>query len=73
MRAHRILELADPETVRWRAICVDCDAENTELRRRSEAIIWQVEHGMATDYEHEVYLLAVFRMRGGEGALGIFS
>ncbi len=73
MRAHGVLRLADPETVRWRALCVDCEAQSAEVRGRSEAVIWQIDHGLATNYEHEVYLVAVFRMRGGEGRFGIFS
>ena len=72
-RAYRVLRLADPQSVRWRALCAGCEAESAEVPRHSEAVIWLVEHGLATHHEHEVMLLAVFRLQGGEGTFGIVS
>ncbi len=52
---------------------MDCEAQSAEVRGRTDAVIWQIDHGLATKYEHEVYLLATFKMPGDSGAFGVFS
>ncbi len=44
LRAHRVLQLADPATVRWWAVCADCAAESGELPEGSTAELWQSYH-----------------------------
>ncbi len=72
LRAHRVLQLADPATVRWWAFCADCAAESGEVSEGSTAELWQSYHARATQLQHEVFLLAVFRLQGGEGTFGVF-
>ncbi len=41
MRAHRVLQLAAPETVRWRALSADCDTASAETPARGHVVVWQ--------------------------------
>ncbi len=70
--AREVLRHADPKRVRWRALCQDCSAESDELERRQRAEVWRITHSDAARHQHEVYLLALFQLRGGEGTFGIF-